>query len=476
MTSAGPDFQQCHRMTELKQKDSDLTSLQHDFNFDFFVIGAGSGGVRASRIAAALGARVGVAEERYFGGTCVNVGCVPKKLLSYAAHFADDFRDSAGFGWDVASTRFDWPTLIQNKDHEINRLNSIYQSLLDNAGVTIYQQRAVLKDGHAIQIGEQLVTAQHILIAVGGWPWVPSYPGSEHAISSNEIFALPKLPESIVIQGGGYIAVEFASIFARLGSKTTLVYRGDSLLRGFDDDVRQFITASMQEDLNLRLQDDISKIDKNNKGLLVTFDSGDQLEAEVVLAATGRRPLTANLGLDAANVATDSNGAIVVNEQFQTSNPGIYAVGDVIDRVALTPVALAEGEFVARALFSGQPREMSYENIATAVFCHPNIGTVGLSEAAARQAGYDVVVYADATRPLKHTLSGSNEKAFIKLVVDRSSDKVLGVHVVAQDAGELIQGFAVAMRCGARKADFDATIGIHPTLAEELVTMRNARE
>lgn len=457
------------------QEDSSASNPEHDFDYDFFVIGAGSGGVRASRIAASLGARVAVAEERYFGGTCVNVGCVPKKLLSYAAHFADDFRDSQGFGWSATQPDFSWPDLISNKNKEISRLNGIYKSLLDNAGVTVFEARAVLTGPNAVQIGDREITAQNILIAVGGWPWIPPFPGSEHAITSNEVFFLAELPKSIVIQGGGYIAVEFASIFARLGTETTLVYRGDALLRGFDEDVRRFITDSIAHDMNLRLEDDIFEISKQNKQLEVSFKSGDQLSTDVVLAATGRRPLTDKLGLETAGVKTAVNGAIAVDERFQTSTPSIFAVGDVIDRVALTPVALAEGEIVARSLFSKQEKAMDYNNIATAVFCHPNIATVGMSEAEAVLAGHEVDVYMDATRPLKHTLSGSSEKAFIKLVVDKATDRVLGVHVVAQDAGELVQGFAVALRCGATKADFDETVGIHPTLAEELVTMRNAR-
>lgn len=458
------------------QEDSSASNPKHDFDYDLFVIGAGSGGVRASRIAASLGARVAVAEERYFGGTCVNVGCVPKKLLSYAAHFADDFRDSQGYGWSGLQPDFSWNELISNKNKEISRLNGIYKSLLENAGVTIFEQRAVLNGPNSVQIGDKEISAQNILVAVGGWPWVPPFPGSEHAISSNEVFFLPELPKSIVIQGGGYIAVEFASIFARLGTETTLVYRGDSLLRGFDDDVRRFISDSISHDLNLRLEDDVMEISKNNNMLEVSFKSGDKLVADVVLAATGRRPLTENLGLDAAGVETTAIGAIAVDEQFRSSVPSIFAVGDVIDRVALTPVALAEGEIVARSLFSKENKAMNYNNIATAVFCHPNIATVGMSEAEAITAGYEVDVYMDATRPLKHTLSGSREKAFIKLIVDKKTDKVLGVHVVAQDAGELVQGFAVALRCGATKADFDETVGIHPTLAEELVTMRTARQ
>lgn len=451
-----------------------MTSFDQDFDYDLFVIGAGSGGVRASRIAASLGARVAVAEERYFGGTCVNVGCVPKKLLSYAAHFAEDFENSRGFGWEISGTRFDWSTLIKNKDNEIKRLNGIYKSILDNAGVAVYPHRASLLDANTVLVNDQQVRAKYILLAVGGWPWIPPFEGSEHAISSNEVFYLPELPKSIVIQGGGYIAVEFASIFARLGTETSLVYRGDSLLRGFDDDVREFITASTARDLNLSLNDDIREIAKKDNELYVSLKSGAELKAEVVLAATGRRPLTENLGLESAGVKTASNGAIIVDEDFRSSAPTVFAVGDVIDRVALTPVALSEGEIVARQLFSGQKQRMDYRNIATAVFCHPNVACVGMTEAEAKAEGYQVEVYRDSTRPLKHTLSGSSEKAFIKLVVDKLSDRILGLHVVAQDAGELVQGFAVAMNCGATKADLDRTVGIHPTLAEELVTMRHA--
>lgn len=450
------------------------------FDYDLFVIGAGSGGVRASRIAASLGARVAVAEERYFGGTCVNVGCVPKKLFSYAAHYADDFEDSRGFGWQSRRPDFDWSILVKNKDTEIKRLNGIYKSLLDKAGVTVFQGRARLADAHTVCIGEQKVSARYVLVAVGGWPWVPDFPGAEHAITSNEVFHLDTLPKSIVIQGGGYIAVEFASIFARLGCETTLVYRGDRVLRGFDDDIRQFISAALQHDMNLILNDDIKEITKRDKDLKVLLNSGTEITVETVMAATGRRPLTADLGLEQAGVSLAENGAVRVDEHFRSSVETIYAVGDVINRVALTPVALAEGEIVARSLFAdkngNKNRQLSYQNVATAVFCHPNVACVGLTEQEAIAAGATIDVYVNSTRALKHTLSGRDEQSLIKLVVERESDKVLGVHIVAQDAGELVQGFAVALNCGATKADFDNTIGIHPTLAEEVVTMRNKRE
>jgi glutathione reductase (NADPH) len=446
-----------------------------EFDFDLFVIGAGSGGVRASRIAAGLGAKVAVAEERYFGGTCVNVGCVPKKLFSYAAHYRHDFADSAGFGWEVAKPIFNWRTLIDNKNKEIKRLNGIYEELLSLNGVKVFQAKARLKDAHTIEVDGQQVTAKHILLAVGGWPWIPQFPGSDLAISSNEVFHLEALPEQIVIVGGGYIALEFASIFSGLGVETTLVYRGDKFLRGFDEDIRDFITAEVGRNVTIKLQDNVTKIVKNNNGLKVTLESGSELDASQVLMATGRVPLTADLGLENVGVELSKTGGIKVNAEFQTTEPSIYAVGDVIERVALTPVALAEGQLVARSLFDKASGSLSYENIATAVFCHPNIGTVGLSEQDALANGLDIDVYTSTFRTLKHTLSGSAEKTFLKLIVDKATDLVLGLHMVGPDAGELVQGFAVAMNCGARKADFDRTIGIHPTLAEEFVTMRTPR-
>lgn len=445
------------------------------FDYDLFVIGAGSGGVRASRIAASLGARVAVAEERYFGGTCVNVGCVPKKLFSYAAHYFDDFEDSKGFGWDFDNLRFDWSTLKENKDIEINRLNDIYKSILDSNDVDIFEARARISGPNEVQIDGKTISAKYILVAVGGWPWIPEFPGSELTVSSNDIFAMDQLPKEIAVMGGGYIAVEFASIFSRLGCKTSLIYRGDQLLRGFDEDIRKFITAEIGTHVDLYLEEEIVEIQKQNNKLEVLFKSGAKLNCEMVLAATGRLPLTDDLGLESVGVTLAKNGAIKVNEHFQTDEPSIYAVGDVIDRIALTPVALAEGQIVARALFSDDEKAMDYRNIATAVFCHPNIGTVGLSEQEALDDGLEVDIYESAFRPLKHTLSGRDEKSMIKLIVDRESDRVIGLHLVAADAGEIVQGLSVAINCGATKADFDRTIGIHPTLAEEFVTMRTKR-
>ncbi len=447
-----------------------------EFDYDLFVIGAGSGGVRTCRIAASLGAKVAVAEERYFGGTCVNVGCVPKKLFSYAAHFKDDMEDSQGFGWSYDNLRFDWGVLKENKDNEIKRLNQIYKSILYNNKVTVFQERARVAGPNAVLVGDQTVTAKYILLAVGGWPWKPEYPGNEYAVSSNEIFELEELPAQAVVVGGGYIAVEFASIFARLGCETTLVYRGEKLLRGFDEDVRHFISDQLATHMSLQLRTDITKISKHDKGLSVSLSNGNDIEAGLVLSATGRRPLTADLGLEHVSVKLSRNGAIVVNDEFQTTEPSIYAVGDVIDRMALTPVALAEGQWLARHLFGNPDQTVIYKNIPTAVFCHPNVATCGLTEQEASDQGSDTEIYTATVKQLKHTLSGRDELSFIKLIVDKTSDRVLGVHLVAPDAGELMQGIAVAMQAGATKAQFDNTIGIHPTLAEEFVTMREPRK
>ena len=446
------------------------------FDYDLFVIGAGSGGVRACRVAANLGARVAVAEERYFGGTCVNVGCVPKKLFSYAAHYRDDFADSRGFGWTGPEPSFDWSVLLNNKNNEIKRLNGIYKAILDNNNVTVFSSRASLQGPHEIRVDGRTVTARYILLAVGGWPWVPQFEGNEHVITSNEAFHLQQLPEAITIVGGGYIAVEFASIFSRLGCKTTLVYRRDRLLRGFDADIRQFISTEIGRHVTLKLENDVEKITKDNRMLKLQLKSGPEIECQAVLYATGRRPLTENLGLENTAVTRTETGAIVVDAQFKTDEPSIYAVGDAIDRVALTPVALSEAQIVARSLFSQEKRLMSYDNIPTTVFCHPNLGSVGLTEEQALARELSIDVYSATVRQLKHTLSDRDEMAMLKLVVDNSTDRVVGLHMVGPDAGELVQGFAVAMNCGATKADFDSTIGIHPTLAEEFVTMRTKRK
>ena len=445
------------------------------FDYDYFVIGAGSGGVRSARIAAQHGARVAIAEERYFGGTCVNVGCVPKKLLAYASHFAEDFADAAGFGWTVGETRHDWSRLIANKDAEINRLNGIYQRLLEAAGVTIFEARAVLEDAHTVRVGDEIVTADKILVATGGWPNLPDEPGvKEHAITSNEIFHLEEMPKRVVIAGGGYIAVEFASILNGLGAEVCLLYRGELFLRGFDYDVRTTVAEEMaKHGVDLRFHTIISRLSKTHDCLIVELSDGSTLELDCVLMAIGRSPNSAGLGLEKAGVSMTDSGAIIVDDAYRTSAGNIYAIGDVVDRVQLTPVAIAEGHALADTLFGGMDdRMVDYRNIPTAVFCRPQIGTVGLNEDEARRHHGAVDIYRTSFRPMKHTLSGRDARSLMKLVVDRESQRVVGCHVVGDDAAEMVQTVAVAINCGATKRDFDRTIGIHPTSAEELVTMR----
>lgn len=446
-----------------------------DFDYDLFVIGAGSGGVRAARTAAATGARVAVAEDRYLGGTCVNVGCVPKKLYSYAAHFHDAFEDARGFGWQMPEApRFDWITLRDNKVAEIKRLNEIYGRLLDNAGVRLINGRARVVDAHRVEVGGETISAAKILVAVGGWPWVPDFPGHELTVTSNEVFDLPRMPRRFLVLGGGYIAVEFASIFNGLGSQSHLVYRGELFLRGFDREVREFTREQMAaKGVNLHFETNIERIDKVEGGLLVSLTNGESLEVDAVLAATGRRPNLESVGLDALDVALNVDGTLKVNERFESSVPSILALGDVTGGPELTPVALAEAMHLVQQHFSDMPpAPMDYRNIATAVFCHPNIGTVGLSEEDARSQYSTIRVYRTDFRPMKHTLSGSQERCLMKLIVDDESDVVVGAHMVGEEAGELIQGIAIAVKAGLTKADFDATVGIHPTAAEEFVTMR----
>jgi glutathione reductase (NADPH) len=443
------------------------------FDLDFFVIGGGSGGVRAARIAAGLGARTALAEERYLGGTCVNVGCIPKKLFSYASNYAHDFEDAAGYGWSLpVQPVFDWSVLMTNKDKEIARLNGIYLNLLRNAGVQVFEERATLVDRHTVKVGVQTLRCREILIATGGWPFVPDIPGRELAINSNDAFALQALPSSILIVGGGYIAVEFAGIFAGLGVKTTLAYRGSTLLRGFDTEVAAHFQTELAKYATLRLNAEVNGLRRQHGGIVATMQDGSEIVAEHVLFATGRAPNTAGLGLENAGVRLSANGAVVVNQHFTTSISNIHAVGDVIDRVALTPVALAEGQLLARRLFGGEQREMTYDNIPTAVFCHPEIATVGLSEDAARGKGIEIKLFRSRFTPLRHTLSGRAEKAFLKLVVDSATDKVLGAHMLGDAAAEILQGLAIAIAMGATKSDFDRTLGIHPSAAEEFVTMR----
>ena len=443
------------------------------YDFDLFTIGAGSGGVRASRVCANYGAKVAVAEERYFGGTCVNVGCIPKKLFSYAAHFREDFHDAAGFGWTVPEPTFHWPTLVANKDKEIARLNGIYERVLSNAGVTILKSRATIVDPHQVECGGKTYSAKYILVATGSWPTVPGIPGKELAITSNEAFFLPELPASIIVVGGGYIAVEFASIFNGLGVATTLVYRGKRLLRGFDSELGARLAEEMtKKGVSIQFETDIASISKSAGGITAMFRDGSVIEAGAVMYATGRKPNTRDLGLEAAGVNLATDGAIQVNKYLQSSVASIHALGDVTNRINLTPVATAEGMALAKTLFRDEPTEMDYDNIPTAIFAIPNLATVGLSEETAKERGIVVDIYKAGFRALKHTLSGSEEKTFMKLVVDASTQKVLGAHMMGADAGEIVQGIAIAIKCGATKAQFDSTIGIHPTAAEEFVTLR----
>jgi len=444
------------------------------YDYDLFTIGAGSGGVRASRVAASFGAKAAVAEERYLGGTCVNVGCIPKKLLVYASHYSEDFNDAAGFGWTVGERRFDWAKLIANKNKEISRLNGVYRKLLGDSGVTILEGHAEMIDSHTVAVDGKKFTAKYILVAVGGWPMVPDIPGAEHAVTSNEAFYWPSLPEKVIIVGGGYIGVEFAGIFHGLGAHTALLYRRELFLRGFDDDIRLTLADEMRKrGVDLRFKSDIRRIDRAGDLLKATLTDGIMIEADQILYATGREPKTRELGLDRAGVALKPNGAVAVDEYSKSSVDNIYAIGDCTDRMMLTPVAIAEGMAVANTLFNNKPLRPNYLNVPTAIFSTPNCATVGLTEQEARQANLKIDIYKTSFRPLKHTLTGRDERTMMKLVVDQSSDRVLGCHMVGPDAGEIVQGLAVALNCGATKAQLDATVGIHPTAAEEFVTMRS---
>ena len=442
--------------------------------YDLFVVGGGSGGVRAARVSAGLGARVGLAEGKRLGGTCVNVGCVPKKLLVYAASFAADFVDAAGFGWRLPGpASFSWPALIANKNKEIERLNGVYRKLLTKAGVEIHDAHARFLDAHTLQVGDEKVRAKTILVATGGHPWKPPIPGNDLAITSREAFYLEQQPESIVIAGGGYIGVEFAGIFAALGSEVHLVHKNEHLLNAFDEDIRKFLEEQIRiNGVHLHLGRTATSLHKDDGRVVATLDDGSELGAQVQMMAVGRRPNTEGLGLEAAGVQTGARGAIIVDDELRTNVEHIYALGDVIDRVQLTPVALAEGMAFARARFGGEPMKLDYADIATAVFSNPPVASVGLSEEAAWHRGETCTIYRSAFRPMRNTLSGRPTRTMMKLVVCSKTDRVLGCHMVGPDAGEIIQGLAVAMKCGATKAQFDATVGIHPTAAEEFVTMR----
>lgn len=445
------------------------------YDYDLFVIGAGSGGVRAARMAAGHGVRVAIAEDRYFGGTCVNVGCVPKKLYVYASQFSESFAGSVGFGWKPGKPEFDWSVLVANKDKEIQRLQGVYNRLLQDSGVTVINGRARLLDAHTVVVGDTKYSADRILVATGGWPYVPDVVGKEHIITSNEIFNLEVLPNRILIVGGGYIAVEFAGILHGLGVEVSIFERGQKVLRGFDEDVRDFLIQEMtNKGIKFHFNTSVDRIERHGNDFVIHTMDGKTVETDLVMYATGRVPNTSGIGLEALGVAMNNVGAIKVNDDYQTNIPSIYALGDVTNRVNLTPVATAEGMALVNRLYANKPGGMvDYENIPTAVFSQPNIATVGLNETEARaQYPEDIDIYKSVFKPMKNTLSGINEKTLMKMIVIRSTDKVIGIHMVGPDAGEIIQGMAVAIRAGATKTIFDTTIGIHPTAAEEFVTMR----
>lgn len=443
------------------------------YDFDLFVIGAGSGGVRASRIAAGHGARVAIAEEYRYGGTCVIRGCVPKKLFVYASHFSEDFEDAAAFGWTVGKASFDWSKLVANKDREIDRLNGIYIKLLDSAGVRRYDGRARLSDAHTIEIAGDAVTAGHILLATGGTPTMPDLPGIEHAISSNEAFHLETLPEHITIVGGGYIAVEFAGIFNGLGRSVTQLYRGEQILRGFDWDVRHHLAGEIRKKgIDLRTEINVTAIEPHGDGYRLSLTNGETLDTGLIMYATGRHPNSGDMGLETVGVELAKGGAVKVDAWSQTNIPNIHAVGDLTDRIALTPVALMEGHAYADTVFGNLPRQPNHRDVPAAVFSQPSVGNVGLTEEQARAEIGAVDIYKSTFKPMKHTLTGSDELTLMKLIVDSKTDRVLGCHVVGPDAAEMVQGIGIALKCNATKAQFDATVGIHPSAAEELVTMR----
>ncbi|PKO93261.1 MAG: glutathione-disulfide reductase [Betaproteobacteria bacterium HGW-Betaproteobacteria-10] len=450
--------------------------VEPDFEFDFFVIGGGSGGVRAARVAAGHGARVGIAENYRYGGTCVIRGCVPKKLLVQAAHYAEDFEDAAGFGWQLPPASFSWPTLVAAKEKEISRLSTIYQDLLDRSGVTVLHGDARFVDAHTVDVDGRRIRARHFLIATGGKPNRPAVPGIEHAITSDEAFDLPAFPKRLLIVGGGYIAVEFAGIFRGLGAEVTLSYRGDQILRGFDSDVRQHLQEEMlKKGIEISLGSNVTRLDRHSDGgINASFTEHRQAVEtfDTVMYATGRVPRVDNLGLDAAGVELTSGG-IRVDANFRTSTAHIYAVGDVINGIALTPVAIREGAAVANSLFGPTPGSADLRLVPSAVFSQPPVGTVGLSEDEALQQFAAIDIYQSRFRPLRHTLTGRDERTLIKLIVCTADQRVLGAHMVGPDAPEIIQGLAIAIRMGATKADFDATLGIHPTSAEEFVTLRD---
>lgn len=447
-----------------------------DYDYDLFVIGAGSGGVRASRIASGFGARVAVAEEFRVGGTCVIRGCVPKKLLVYASHFGEDFESARGYGWDVGESSFSWEKLIARKDVEIDRLNGLYIKNLEAAGVEIINGRATVEGPNSVRVGDKVITAKTILVATGGWPTMPDVPGIDHAITSNEALHLDSLPESVVVVGGGYIAVEFAGIFNGMGSKVTQLYRSDQILRGFDNEIRGKLNEEMtRKGIDVRTNINVTAIEKTDSGLKLTLTDGSELVTDAVMYATGRAPNTAGLGLENAGVELDKQGAVIVDKFSQTNVESIYAVGDVTDRVALTPVAIKEGHAFALTVYGGTPTSPEHDAIPTAVFSQPPIGTVGVSEEQAREQFGEIEVYTSDFKPMKHTLGGSDERAFTKLIVDKATDRVVGAHMLGLDSPEIIQGIGIAVKARLTKAQFDQTVAVHPSSAEEFVLMRNPR-
>jgi len=454
-----------------------MSNDKPQYDYDLFVIGAGSGGVRASRMSAGFGARVAVAEDRYMGGTCVNVGCVPKKLYVYASQFSNAFNDSQGFGWSPTSPSFDWATLRDNKIEEISRLNGIYETMLGGAGVDVLDGRARFVDNHTVEVNGTHYSAEKIIISTGTWPHIPEFPGREHAVTSNEIFDLPVFPKRLLVVGGGYIAVEFAGIFNGLGAQVTQLYRGPLFLRGFDQDIREAASREIAAaGVDLQFNSNVASISKLDSGALqATLEDGRVLEADAILYATGRKPHLQDLDFENVNVEQNSNGTIKVDEYFQTSENNIYAIGDITGGMELTPVALADGMAFAKTQFNNEPTTVDYNTVPTAVFCQPNIGTCGYTEAEAKELFGNIEVFESSFRAMKHTIGGREEKTYMKMIVDRSCDRVVGIHMLGEDAGEIIQGMAIAMKAGATKAVFDSTIGIHPTSAEEFVTMRSPR-
>lgn len=450
--------------------------MNKKYDYDLFVIGAGSGGVRAARTAAGYGAKVAIAEQQYLGGTCVNVGCVPKKLFVYASHVKHDQEDARGFGWTSSGSTFDWNTLVSNKNIEIARLNKIYENLLDNAGVKIIEGKAIIEGPHRVLVNSAEYTAERILIATGGKPYVPEFPGHEHVITSNEAFFLETLPEKMIIVGGGYIAVEFSGIFSGLGVEVHQLYRGDLFLRGFDNDLRNQLAAEMpKQGVNLQFNSEVNAIKKQGDVYQVTTTRGEILEVDLVMYATGRKPSADELGVNTTSVTLSAQGYIETNDSFQTNEPSIFALGDVTGGTELTPVATAEAMNFAAIYYGDNSTKLDYSNIPSAVFSQPNLASVGLTEQQAREAlNDDLLIFRSEFKHLKHTLSGRDEKTFMKLLVHKSSDSVIGAHMMGKDAGEIIQGVAIAIKAGATKSNFDSTIGIHPTAAEEFVTMGKA--